>query len=481
MTIGRVAEKGLTFLATLVLVRLLTKEEYGSYLQIALVSQLAVSVFLFGLPLALPYFVPRALTHERRHVVTVIGSVIAATAFVGAIGIALGGGLLSRGFTNPIFVQLSFLVAIFTFFYCLDRTIETIFIVIGEAHRSAVLTSVSAALLLATSLTAAMKGFGVEGIYVGWLLVILIRLGYAGLVVGRLPSRTGSEPVEGFSVPALVRFAVPMGFSAIVTQYNRMLDGLVVSLLFTPPEYAVYARGAFELPVVDLVPFTLANVIAPALARLWKEGDRVTFLALWNRSLRTSAMLIFPAFGYAALFAHDLVVTLFTQAYEGAVPVFFVYLLALPLRLTHYPTLLIAVGETASILVPTLVGLAFNVALSLTLCRWLGPVGAAIGFLVSQFAVAGGLLHRTRKATGFGLRELLPWRALARTGSVVLLSALSARALGMLLPDVRIRLVVAALVFGALCLAGYVWLGIVGRDERDYLRRWMERAGLRPA
>lgn len=478
MTIGRVAEKGLTFLATLVLVRLLTKEQYGSYLQIALVSQLAVSVFLFGLPLALPYFVPRALAHERRHVVTVIASLIASIAFVGAIGIALGGGLLARGFTNPVFVELAFLVAVFTFFYCLDRTIETTFIVIGEAHRSAVLTSVSAALLLGTSLTAAFKGWGVEGIYVGWLLVILVRLGYAGLVVGRLPARTGSEPVEGFSVPALVRFAVPMGFSAIVTQYNRMLDGLVVSLLFTPPEYAVYARGAFELPVVDLVPFTLASVIAPALARLWKDGDRTTLLALWNRSLRTSAMLIFPAFGYAAFFAHDLVVTLFTQAYEGAVPVFFVYLLALPLRLTHYPTLLIAVGETASILVPTLVGLVFNVALSLTLCHWIGPVGAAIGFLVSQFAVAGGLLHRTRRATGFGLRELLPWKALARTGAVVLVSAAAARALGMLVADMRLRLVIAAVVFGVLCLGGYLWLGIVGREERDYLRRWMARAGL---
>ena len=481
MTIGRVAEKGLTFLATLALVRLLTKEEYGSYLQIALVSQLAVSVLLFGLPLALPYFVPRAMAHERRHVITVIVSLIAAFACVGAIGIVLGGGLLARGFTNPIFVRLALLVGAYTFFYCLDRTLEPTFIVIGEAHRSAILTSVSAALLLGTSLLAALRGWGVAGIYLGALLIILIRLGYAGLVVGRLPARTGREPVEGFSVPALVRFAVPMGFSAIVTQYNRMLDGLVVSLLFTPPEYAVYARGAFELPVVDLVPFTLANVIAPALVRLWKDGDRGAFLALWNRSLRTSAMLIFPAFAYTAFFAHDLIVTLFTQAYEGAVPIFRVYLLALPLRLTHYPTLLIAVGETASILVPTLVGLAFNVVLSLTLCRWLGPLGAAVGFLVSQFVVAGGLLHRTRHATGFGLRDLLPWKALARTGAVVLVSAAAARAAGMLLPDVRLRLVVAAAVFAVLCLSGYLWLGIVGPDERDYLRRWMERAGLRAA
>ena len=475
------AEKGLTFLATLALVRLLTKEAYGSYLQISLVSQLAASVLLFGLPLALPYFVTRAKSHERRHVITVILGLIAAIALAGALGIVFGSGLLARGFTNPIFAQLALLVGGYTFFYVLDRTIETTFIVIGEARRSALLTTVSAALLLAATLSAAVRGWGVAGIYVGSLFVLLVRLGYAAKVVSGLPARPGLEPVEGFTLPAVVRFSVPMGVSAIITQYNRMLDGLVVSLLFTPPEYAVYARGAFELPVVDLVPFTIANVILPALVKLWKEGEKDAFLALWKRSLRTSAMLVFPAFGYAAFFAHDLVVTLFTQAYEGAVPVFSIYLLALPLRLTHYPTLLMAVGETSSILVPTLLGLTLNVALSLTLCRLLGPVGAAIGFLLSQFVVAGGLLRRTRRATGFGLRTLLPWSVLGRTGAIVLVSATAARLVGAFVPDVRLRLLFAALVFTVLCLSGYLWFGIVGPDERDYLRRWMERAGLRPA
>ncbi|HEV8120347.1 MAG TPA: hypothetical protein VGQ67_05085, partial [Candidatus Polarisedimenticolia bacterium] len=55
ITFGRIAEKGITFVASLVLVRWLTKDQYGTYLQIALVSQLAITVLLFGVPPSMFY------------------------------------------------------------------------------------------------------------------------------------------------------------------------------------------------------------------------------------------------------------------------------------------------------------------------------------------------------------------------------------------------------------------------------------------
>jgi O-antigen/teichoic acid export membrane protein len=480
ITAGRVAEKAIVFIASLFLVRLLTRDQYGTYLQVSLISQLAVTVLLFGLPPSLLYFVPRADPAHRRQVIAKTAWLIAALALVGSAVVGAAGPLLGRYFNNEAIEGLSLLIGVYTFFYALDRSIDPVIIALGEARLAGLMAIGAAVLGLAGTLIPAWMGWGVRGIYMGLLAVACARIAYAGGHLARLPGAGPGVQAEGFSVPILIAFAVPMGLSAIATQYNRMLDGIVVSMMFPPADYAVYARGAFELPVVDLIPFTLANVILPRLVGLWKADDRLSFLALWRRSLRVSALFIFPTFAYGMLFAGDLIVTLFTSVYGGSTPIFRVYLCGLPLRLTHYAILLQATGETRPILRATGLSLAVNLLLAPLLCRFFGPTGAAAGFVASQFVLACYLLVATRKRTSFGLTELIPWGALARISLAAVAPAVLVRALALFVPmEPLVRLLLTAPVYALLLAGAYLRFGGLGIEERREIDRWLARLPFR--
>jgi O-antigen/teichoic acid export membrane protein len=475
MMSGRLAERAIGLLAGMVLVRLLTKDEYGSFLQIGLISQLGAALLVFGLPHSLLYLVPRVQREARKHVIVATGRLMVGLSIVGGAALALSGPLLVRAFNNPVLASLSLLIGLYTLFYSLDRMVEPALLALGEAGRAGVLAAVSSALIVVATLTPAWKGWGLRAIYAGVLVVTLARLGYFGTVLGGLPGLVRGTRVEGFSIRSVLAFAVPMGLSAMATQYNRMLDGLMVSFLFTPAAYAVYARGAFELPLVDLVPYTLANVILPRLVELWKAGDRIGFLGLWNRLIRVSGLCIIPALIYSLMFADDIIVTLFSEAYRQSVPVFQIYLLSLPLRLTSFAVLLQAIGDSRAILHATLWSLGLSLLLAPALCLLIGPAGAAAGFVGSQLLWTLCLQHAIRKRTDFVLGELMPWSFLARATGIVLAAGVAVRLLGALATSPLPRIVLTGPPFVLLCLGGFLWLNLVDAPEKDLLRRWAGR------
>src|SRR5437867_6026407 len=66
LTLGRLAERIVGILSGVFLVRLLSKSDYGTFLQVSLIGSLAASLILLGLPQSLLYFVPREPSRGRR-------------------------------------------------------------------------------------------------------------------------------------------------------------------------------------------------------------------------------------------------------------------------------------------------------------------------------------------------------------------------------------------------------------------------------
>ncbi len=483
MISGRLAERIIGLLSGMVLVRLLTKDEYGSFLQIGLISQLGAALFVFGLPHSLLYLVPRVQREARKHVILATGRLMVVLPIIGGAALALSGPLVVRAFNNPALASFSLLIGLYTLFHSLDRMVEPGLVALGEAWRAGALAAVSSVFIVVVTLTPAWNGWGLQGIFAGVLVVTLARLGYFGIILGRLPGIVPGTRVEGFTIRSVLAFAVPMGLSAMATQYNRLLDGLMVSFLFTPAAYAVYARGAFELPLVDLVPYTLANVILPRLVELWKAGDRIGFLGLWNRLIRVSGLCIIPALIYSLMFADEIIVTLFSEAYHQSVPVFQIYLLSLPLRLTSFGVLLQAIGDSRAILYATLWSLGLSLILGPALCLQIGPVGAAAGFLGSQLLWTLCLQHAIRKRTDFVLGELMPWSHLVRVTGIVLAAGVPVKLLGALATSPFLTIVLTGPPFVLLCLGGFLWFNLVDAPEKDVLQRcaWRLRVGRREA
>jgi O-antigen/teichoic acid export membrane protein len=475
MTAGRLGERLVVILSALVLVRIFAPELYGTYLQVTMIVGLVSSVFTFGLPASLMYFVPLTRPAARRALFARTIGLTAAGGAIAALGILLGAGLLASWMHNPALSELGPLVAAYAFLFILDRLIEPALLSLGQALHVGIVDLAGSILMVAATVIPALLGLGLGTILLCLVGVHLLRLLYCAAVLVRMLSSNGPDRRAVPSLREQLHFATPLGLSAIPSQYNRQIDGVLVSFFFTPAVYAVYARGAFELPLVELLPFSLAAVILPRLVELWAAGDRPAFLRLWNRSLRVSSLLIFPAFAFCLFFAREIITTLFTERYADATPVFQIYLMALPLRLTSYGTILRAVGDTRGVLSSSLYGLLATVLISPLLCLKFGPLGAAAGYVLSQFVAVAVLLARLARHSSLRMGQLLPWSSLAIGLAVVVPCALFARLATWTVASGLTRLLVAAPLFGLLAFIGTVRSGLLHEDERDLLRSWWAR------
>lgn len=482
MTAGRLGERLVGILSSVVLVRVFAPDVYGTLLQVFMIGGLAGSLFPLGFPASLMYYVPLAPPASRRALFARTVGLTAAGAAIAAAGVVLGAPLLASWMHNPSLRELSPLIAAYVFLFILDRLVEPALLSLGDAVRAGLLDLVGAVLLVAATVLPALLGYGLVEVLLGSVAVYLLRFLYCGWVLFRLPRPPHGDPAGVPSLREQFGFAAPLGLSTIPSQYNRQIDGLLVSFFFTPAIYAVYARGAFELPLVELVPFTLAAVILPRLVELWAAGDRATFLALWNRSLRVSSILLFPAFAFCLVFAREIITTLFTEQYAGATPVFQVYLMALPLRITSYGTILRAVGDTRGILTSTLYALIATALISPVLCLKFGPLGASTGYVLSQFIAVAYLLTRIARHSQLRLAEMLPWRSLAIGMAIVLPCAAAARLATVPFASGPVRLLAGGPIFLVLVIAGMLRFGLLDDAERELIRSWWSRlAGSRTA
>jgi PST family polysaccharide transporter len=209
----------------------------------------------------------------------------------------------------------------------------------------------------------------------------------------------------------------------------------------------------------------------PALARLHAEGDVSGVARLWQAAIRKSSLIMLPLFAFLMVMADSVVHVLYGPAFAGSVPIFRAYLFLVPLRVATYALITQAVGRTGINLSASLVLLAANVVLAVTLVFPLGTLGPAIATPLASVVAAAYYLVRLRGVLALRIADLLPWRLLLANLGV----SFTAAAPLLLLFTVELSPFVRVAVGGAIFLPLYgiaLWItGRLTRTEWQMLRR----------
>jgi O-antigen/teichoic acid export membrane protein len=252
---------------------------------------------------------------------------------------------------------------------------------------------------------------------------------------------------------------------------TKQLDRFFVGAYADPRAFSVYATGALEIPVINILTGSAATVLAPEISRRFHDGDRAGALALWHESIRKISLLLFPAGVALAVLAAPLFAALYGEALAGAALVFQIFALALPLRAAQYGSVLLAAGETERVVTGSLAGLVVNVALCLWwVPRWAGAGAAAAG-VISVYAVVAMYMKPLARLFACDARALFPWPALGRIAAACVPAAaaawLAARALG----GPWAQLAAGGGAFALVVVPAALFTGAVRKDDRARLQR----------
>jgi O-antigen/teichoic acid export membrane protein len=481
LIIANAAKYAVGFVLPMIVVRFLTRSEYGTYQQLSLVATFATGVMVLGLPTSIYYFYHRASVGSGR--ATLIAQtqiMLLISGCAASLAITLAAPLLAVWMHNP---ELRGLLPWYSLY---------IGLFIGGEHFLHVMISqnrygLAVGLELAETVVrvAALVAVLVLG---GSLLGIVLAL--AGYAAARLIVRSywiwrGLDSVANASwaqrsAAAQLAYGLPLAATVCIGVVGGLLDRAIVAVVFNPAAYAVYSVGALEVPLDSILQASVLNVLRASLPPLVSEGRIDEVIRVWRDAVRKLALIVVPSFVFLALFAERFITTLFTESYGDSVAVFRIYVMLIPLHMLVVSVIPQVYGRTRLNLYVVASAMATNVVLSFVLLHFMGILGPATALVCSQYLSALLYFIVTVRLLRTRPRRLLPIPALARTALASLLAVGPALFAAHLIAQRLISLTAAGAIFAAGYLLAAYLLGVFRETEIQAARAWLRRLGLRP-
>lgn len=407
--------QGLVLISPVVLVRMLSVEDFGRYREFLLYVTVLTSVAAFGINSSLLRFVPdnpqSAWRFVNQSVLMTFASSILVTGSMLTLNAILEGRLVGD-YAAP--------VALYVFLFVNLDFWE--FLWLAEKRSFAVLGYTTGRLIarIVVVITAAALTNDVATII--WSL---ISLEATRLLISAIGWRSRARAVRT-QKPAMWReqlqHCLPFGAALILVTLNKSMAGLFIAKILGPVALAHYAIGAYVQPVIAALRNSLSDVLLPEMVTRNRElqSDR---LFLWRRATVVTAIFLVAAGVVLARFSEVLVITLFSEKYRPAVAIFQLYLLVFLRESIDFGVPLRAINRTTPILRSSVLAIAVNAVLMFILLPLWGVIGAVAAFLISRVIEGAYLGLQTMRAYEVSLRQLASWKDL---GKVVVAAGLAA-------------------------------------------------------
>jgi O-antigen/teichoic acid export membrane protein len=199
----------------------------------------------------------------------------------------------------------------------------------------------------------------------------------------------------------------------LLNSISRNIDNLLVGKFQGPEALAFYglAYRLLLLPV-QLLTITVGGVLFPAFSR--RAHDLTAIRSQLTRATRTLAALVLPGMALVAAAAPQLVVTLFGQDWEPAIPIVQVLAMAGAVQAIYRPSttpLVLGLGHAALNLRYALLTTAVSTA-GIVAGLPFGPLGVAVGYACAVAALVPVEWIIRRRLLGLALstqaRSLVP-------------------------------------------------------------------------
>jgi O-antigen/teichoic acid export membrane protein len=479
---------GLSFIAPLLLVRMLSQTEFGLYKQVFQILMTAISALNLQVASTAYYFMPRAPEKKLQVMINVL-------AFYGAIGAAVAALfifypecalLVFESGDLPAYMPL---LGVTILLWLVSSNLEVVpmalgdvrassaFIVIAQLTKSAL--TVSAALVF-HSVRAMIWAAAIQGI-----LQILLMFAYIWRRFGqreRRGERQGERRIrDAFDLAlfkAQIANALPYGLGSFAQTTQGDLHNFMVSRYFPPAGFAVYSAGLFQLPLLGLLTGSFRDALIPEVSSLAAAGQRRAIIPIWLNAARKLALIIVPACALMFVLRYEIITLLFTSAYSEAAPLFGIYLFSalLPMTLTGAP---IRAHEEFKFfrfkLHLALLPLTFG-ALYAGL-QAAGLIGAVIALVALQTLEAGIVVTAVGRRLGFIASDLRHLAPALKTVLATVAAALAAVVVKLPLAQASapVKLVLCGAVFGAVYIFAAYALGAVTDAEKTEIRAALSR------
>lgn len=460
LLVGRVVMLGLNFFVQVLMVRYLSKTDFGAFSYALSFVSMAAVVALFGLDKAVARFTP--IYHEQKDYRRMFGTVVLTFFFIVAVGVLVIAAtmlfrdqIITRLGGDPLSLSVLLIVILIAPINALESYFQDLMAVFAKPRSIFIRRYIigPGLKLLAVVLVVLFRGSILHlaaGYVLGSLLGMFLYIWIMYQVFreqGLLAHFHWNQLI--FPVGDLFRFSVPL----LSTDFLHILRNQAVVLFLQYFGSAVdVAEYRAVVPVAGMnltVMQSFKSLYTPISARLFARDDRQGINELYWKTATWIALLTFPIFVATFSLAEPVTVLLFGERYaqSGVILALLAFGNYFNAALGFNSYTLRVYGRVKYIVIIDVLSSVVNIALSLLLIPRYGALGAAVSSTVTM--VVYNVLNHLGLLLGTGI-NLFEKRSVTVYVSIVVGAAALLLLDSLLHPHVVVSIAAAALVSVAL-------------------------------
>lgn len=409
------------FILPLLVVRILSQDEVGIYRQAFLVIMNAAAILPVGFSMSAYYFLNRE--KERRN--AAIFNILLFNFTVGGLAfltLFFFPQILGKIFQSAEMTRLAPEIGVVIWIWIISTFLETVAVANQETKLATVFIVFSqftktflmaAAIVYFTNVDSLLHAAIGQGI-----LQILVLFYY---LQTRFPKFW-----RGFNLTFFWKqmvYAVPFGLAGILWIMQTNIHNYFVGYRFSEAEFAIYAYGCFQLPLIAMLFESVNSVLIPRMSELQSQNDKEEMIRLTARAMHKLAFFYFPIYAFLLITAQTFIITLFTRHYLAAVPIFVINLTLLPFQIIVTDPIVRAYKELGRFLLGLRVFIIVGLITALYFGIWHFDLNGMIAI-----AVIGALVEKViaelvvMRKLGVGRKHLPLLKNIIKTAVAVLIA-----------------------------------------------------------
>ncbi len=403
------------FIIPMILVRLVSKENYGLYQTMNLLINFFGSIFLFGIASSFYYFFPISSYSEKRQLLSqssFISIIIAIIFFI--FFITFNDYLHFIVDVNNI-EQYVMPIALVVVFFIISYPIENLFVV-EENSKYVIFYLILNSVLRGIFIIVPIAILG-DIIWAIWGLVIfnlLKSIFYFTYIIHNYKINFNFSKWKKDYLKKQFIYTYPLGLSTLVGNINTKISSLILASNFSATDFATYSVSQFRIPVINLIFPAISNVIAPKITICKKEGDIERAALLWHKMIKVMSIIVIPITIFFIIIGPELITLLYTDKYIDAVLPYRIILFTFFVQMLSRGVVLSAFGYTKYIFRIQFVSMIFSIIMAILLVPNYGVLGAAISYVISFYFSAILQLIKVKSLLHLSFLTWFPYKSLIK-------------------------------------------------------------------
>jgi O-antigen/teichoic acid export membrane protein len=325
---AKVVGFALSFILPLLIVRFMDQEKVGLYRQSFLVVSTLISVLPLGISLSAYYFLARESENRASTICNILIFNFAAGALA-FFGLYFYPQILGKIFQSEAMVPLAPFIGLVIWLWIFSTFLEVVtlanretrlaslFIILAQFTKTALMAG---AVIIFGTVEAFLYAAVIQGVLQTIVLMIYLN--------SRFPGFWKSFRLQFFRIQLF--YALPFGLSGLLWTLQIEIHNYFVGYRFSEAEYAIYAYGCFQLPLIGMLFESTTAVLTPRMSELQLRGEKREMLLLTMRATEKLSLFYFPVYVFLIITAEVFIITLFTRNYLASVPIMLINLTLLP-------------------------------------------------------------------------------------------------------------------------------------------------------